>query len=686
MAIRYPAGFIIMVALLLGSCGRTGNTDEPVLKIEHGNLVMEVNREMKTRLTSTLPGAKPLMDSFQATEKLQAAGRELGSFDFEKVTESEVMGPVPGKEWTVEGSFADAGLKIHKVLTIRAYQDFPDLVSTRVSYTNTSAEDIFVEAWANNAYTVLSQGESPPFWAFQGSSSESRSDWVRPLEAGYYDKNYLGMNATDYGGGIPVTSVWRKDANVAVGHLAMVPKLVSLPTEITDTRLDVKIGVRDDFDARTRLKANDTLQTLETFVSVSKGDYFENLSRYSRLMQAKGITMAAPEEAAFEPVWCAWGYERQFTLREIIGTLPKVKELGFKWAVLDDGFQIAEGDWNANPDKFPGGNEEIKDLVDKIHSYGLKAKIWWTPLAADPGSKVLREHPDSKVTRQDGSPQFISWWDAYYLSPTKEATRAHTRETIRLFMDTWGFDGLKMDGQHMNAVAPDYSLDNPVKSSEGVPDFFHMIYDEARQIKPHAVVENCPCGTCMSYFNMAYMNQAVSSDPLSSWQIRHKGKTYKALVPHTAYYGDHVELSDGADDFASSFGVGAVLGTKFTWPKDNPAASDSYLLTPEKEQKWKKWITLYNAMMLSKADYLGELYDIGYDKPETHAIRKGGRMYYAFYAESWDAPVQFRGLKSDTSYKVRDYFNDTDLGEITGNNPTLQVTFDNFLLLEVSPQ
>ena len=586
----------------------------------------------------------------------------------------------------MQGTSEDPGIPIQKILTIRAYNDFPDLVSTRVRYINASDSDVFVDAWENNSYKLLPQPETPLFWAFQGSSTESRSDWVRPLKAGYYDKNFLGMNATDYGGGIPVTSVWRKDVNVAVGHLALVPKLVSLPTEVPEDGAVVRIGVREDFDARTRLKAKDTLTTLESFVSLSKGDYFENLSRYSHLMQSRGITLAEPEEAAFEPIWCAWGYERNFTLDEIVGTLPKVKELGLKWAVLDDGFQIAEGDWNANPDKFPRGNAEIKGLVDKIHSYGLKAKIWWTPLAADPGSKVLREHPHSKVTRKDGSPQFISWWDAYYLSPTKEATREHTLETVRLFMDSWGFDGLKMDGQHMNAVAPDYSLDNPLESVEGVPGFFRMIYDEARQLKPHAVVENCPCGTCMSYFNMAHMNQAVSSDPLSSWQIRHKGKTYKALVPHTAYYGDHVELSDGADDFASSFGVGAVLGTKFTWPKDNPDASNSYLLTPEKEKQWKKWIGLYNQLMLSKADYLGGLYDIGYDKPETHAIRKGGKMYYAFYADSWDAPVSLRGLEDNRHYKVRDYYNDTDLGEISGNNAAMGVTFNNFLLLEVSPE
>jgi alpha-galactosidase len=354
--------------------------------------------------------------------------------------------------------------------------------------------------------------------------------------------------------------------------------------------------------------------------------------------------------------------------------------------VLDDGFQIAEGDWDTNPDKFPKGNKGIKNLVDKIHDQGLKAKIWWAPLAADPQSKLLIENPDMLVIQKNGAPQFITWWDAYYLSPSKEKTIAHTKETIRMFMEEWGFDGLKMDGQHMNGVGLDYSLDNPKTAPESLPGFFKMIYDEARSIKPNAVVENCPCGACMSFFNMAHMNQAVSSDPLSSWQVRHKGKTYKALIPKTAYYGDHVELSDNANDFASSFGVGAVLGTKFTWPKDNPYASESFLLTPEKEILWKKWFSLYNEKMLSKENYLGSLYDIGYDKPETHVIKKENTMYYSFYAENWDGKIEFRGLDKNISYLVKDYFNNKDFGEITGDKPFIQTSFKNFLLLEVTPK
>ena len=49
------------------------------------------------------------------------------------------------------------------------------------------------------------------------------------MKAGFEQKNYLGMNAPDYGGGTPVVDVWCRDAGIAVGHVEMAPKLVSLP-------------------------------------------------------------------------------------------------------------------------------------------------------------------------------------------------------------------------------------------------------------------------------------------------------------------------------------------------------------------------------------------------------------------------------------------------------------------------
>jgi alpha-galactosidase len=221
---------------------------------------------------------------------------------------------------------------------------------------------------------------------------------------------------------------------------------------------------------------------------------------------------------------------------------------------------------------------------------------------------------------------------------------------------------------------------------EKLQDFFQAVYRTALQLNPEAVIELCPCGTSYSFFNMRSFNQAPASDPESSWQVRLKGKTLKALMgPSAAFAGDHVELSDGGDDFASTVGIGGIVSTKFTWPRD-PKPKDSFLLTPEREALWRHWIALYNERLLPRGIYRGSLYDIGFDKPETHVVEKDGRFYYAFYAREFDGSVPLRGLTA-ARYRVRDYFNDRELGEVAGGGrePRLPVAFRGSLLVEAIP-
>jgi len=89
--------------------------------------------------------------------------------------------------------------------------------------------------------------------------------------------------------------------------------------------------------------------------------------------------------------------------------------------------------------------------------------------------------------------------------------------------------------------------------------------------------------------------------------------------------------------------------------------------------------------MLSLGTYRGELYDIGYDRPETHAVQKGTVMYYAFYAPSYTGVVELRGLDK-RSYRIMDYVNNKDLGTIKGPKAELKVSFNKHLLIEVKPK
>jgi alpha-galactosidase len=107
-------------------------------------------------------------------------------------------------------------------------------------------------------------------------------------------------------------------------------------------------------------------------------------------------------------------------------------------------------------------------------------------------------------------------------------------------------------------------------------------------------------------------------------------------------------------------------------------------LTPERESLWRRWIALYNERLLPRGTYRGELYDIGFDKPEAHVVEKSGRLYYAFYARRWRGAVQLRGL-APGRYRLRDYFNERDLGEVTAPGASLPLAFERFVVLEAVP-
>jgi alpha-galactosidase len=639
------------------------------------------------KLHTELLGLTPM----SASESITMQGRQTVDFRLVRHRSRKITDKLgSGRQHIVTG-VADG---MSKELTITSYKDFPGVLVLQARYTNTASSPISISGWTNHHYSLPAKGPAkggePAFWSFQSGSYAKRPSWLLPLKEGFRQENFQGMNATDYGGGTPVADVWRRDAGLAVGHLDLKPKLVSLPVAMPDaSHAEISIEYKT---ART-LAAGDSMDTLRTFVAVHTGDYFNVLESYRKMMVAQGVRLPESPREAFDPIWCAWGYRRDFQPGQIYSALPIVKQLGFRWVTLDDGWQTAEGDWYLAKTKFPNGDRDMKAMVDRIHQDGFKAQLWWAPMSVDPGTDLIAKHPEWLLQDADGSPHKISYWNAFYLCPAVPEVRKNAADLTTKFIRDWGYDGLKLDGQFMNAAPPCHNPAHhhadPNESVEAAPLFFKAIFDAAIAAKPAAVVEFCPCGTSYSFFTLPYQNMAVASDPTSSWQVRTKGKTLKALMgDRIAYFGDHVELSDERQDFASSVGIGAVVGSEFTWPVGSGPIDRSGQrrndLTPERQQIWSKWLEIYKAKMLSQGEYLGNLYDIGFDVPETHAIRKDGKMYYSFFAKNFSGNVELRAL-GNRKYRIRDYVNGQDLGTVTGPKATLEVNFLKHLLLEATP-
>jgi alpha-galactosidase len=648
-------------------------------EIQSGNLRIEFDGQLRSRLVARFDKKETLLGPFSASESLAFGNKTLAEFSLTSQRHQRTSDNIGSAErLTLEGK---AGTLI-KTVSVTLYDDFPMMAFFDVQYTNAGATKLTIDSWTNNAYTVTAQrnSASPAFWSYQSGSYEKRPNWVLPLHVNFHQENYLGMNDSDYGGGTPVVDVWRRDVGVAVGHVDLKPRLVSLPVSMPDA---TQATLAVHFGKQITLDPAESFHTLRTFVAVHQGDYFRTLVEYRRFMMKQGFEMAKAPDDAYGAIWCAWGYGRSMQPQQLYDTLPTVKRLGFVWVTLDDGWQNNVGDWSVNPKKFPNGDADIKALVDRIHQEGFRAQLWWSPLSAVPDSDLLREHPDYELLNSDGSPRKVSWWDSYYLCPADQRVVEYHKALVRKILVDWGFDGLKLDGQDMNGVPacynPAHHHARPEESVEALPEFFRAIYDTAQSVKPGSLVEFCPCGTAYSFFTMPHFNMSVASDPRGSFQVRSKAKTLKALIGDTVpFFGDHVELSDGGNDFASTIGVGGVVGTQFVIPELAQKRSRSDL-TPAREKEFEKWLGIYREKMLSKGQYLGQLYDIGFDKPETQS------MYYAFFAEHWDGRIELRGLE-DRNYNVVDYVTGKSLARVVGPTAHLQVNFDRHLLLELQPE
>ncbi|HSZ00589.1 MAG TPA: glycoside hydrolase family 36 protein, partial [Terriglobales bacterium] len=442
------------------------------LQIQSSVLRIEFDRNLHSRIVALLDHSPKLLTPFSASERVTGVGRTWTDFALtssHRDTVTDAFGA--GERLSLTGLSGD----LRESISVTIYADFPSLAIFDVEYSNAGTAPLSIRSWSNNQYSLISfpTARGPAFWSYQSGSYKKRPDWVLPLRPGFRQENYLGMNASDYGGGTPIVDVWRKDIGLAVGHVEPGPRLISLPVSMPDAR-HARVAVRSNKE-RT-IEPGESFHTLRTFVSVHHGDYFRTLTEYRRLMMRQGFQMASAPDSAFGPIWCAWGYGRSVKLKQVYDTLPTVKKMGFSWVTLDDGWQNNYGDWAVDPKKFPHGDADMKALVDRIHAEGFKAQLWWSPLSAVLDSQLLKEHPDFLLLNQDGSKQKISWWNSFYLCPADRAVVEYHKALVRKILTEWGFDGLKLDGQHMNAVPPCYNPahhhKSPEDSVEALPDFF----------------------------------------------------------------------------------------------------------------------------------------------------------------------------------------------------------------------
>ena len=658
---------------------------------------------------------EPGVGSAAGSDYVVHDGQELQfTPDFGQAKVLEATGKLGrGKRVEIPGRpLAPSGIEVERTLVVEAYDDFPGIVLVTDSYKNVGASDFAIDSAVMQEHRFnasLADAKAKPYemWSFQGSSYDWGKDDVLKLARTSAQPNAMGdIVKGGYGGGIPVVAFWTGSVGEAIGHVETLPWTLSIPVKVeADGRVKASVTV----PVNAALKPGESYSSPRSFVAVYSGDFYEPLRMWSSVLQKEGWDIPKPSNEAYNVSWCGWGYEFNVTPKQMLGTVPKLKEMGIKWATLDDRWFDTYGDWNPRKDTFPG--DSIKQMTDDFHKQGILVQLWWLPLGVEDGerrteshkyvmSKVAQEHPDWLILDKNGKHARMTR-NLAVLDPSLPEVQAYFKQLTEKFIRDWGFDGSKLDNIYTVPACynPAHRHKSPQESVNAMGEVYKVIFQTTRAIKPESVTQACPCGTPPSLAWLPFIDQAVTADPVGAVQVRRRIKMYKALLgPQAAVYGDHVELSamtpkgggdwsEHGDDFASTLGVGGVPGTKFVWPDPGPKYAPVNL-TSQKEAHWKKWIGLYNEKMLSKGNFL-DLYVYGYDSPEAYAIEKDGKMYYAFFAPGngeWKGEVELRGLKAG-SYSVVDYVDGKDLGRVeAGPNGTakLKTEFKEHLLVEVS--
>ena len=658
---------------------------------------------------------EPEVGSAGGSDSIIHEGRELDFIpDFAKTKITEASGKL-GRGKRIElpaRPLAPSGTDIERTLVVEAYDDFPNIAFVSTTYKNVGTTDFQLDqVWMQQHRFGANQVDpnAPPYdmWSFQGSSYDWGKDDVFKLTRTSALPNVMGEAVKGgYGGGIPVVAFWTASVGEAIGHVETLPWTLSIPVKVEK---DGRVSASLTIPVNTVLKPGDTYSSPRSFVSVYNGDFYEPLRIWSSVLQKEGWDIPKPSSEAYNVSWCGWGYEFNVTPKQMLGTVPKLKELGIKWATLDDRWFDTYGDWDPRSDTFPG--DSIKQMVDEFHKQGILAQLWWLPLGVEDGqgrweshkyivAKIAKEHPDWLILDKNGKHARMTR-DLAALCPAVPEVQAYFKQLTEKFIRDWGFDGSKLDNIYSVPACynPAHHHKSPQDSVNAMAAVYKTIFETTRAIKPQSVTQACPCGTPPSLAWLPFIDQAVTADPVGAVQVRRRIKMYKALLgPQAAVYGDHVELSamtplghdnwsEHGSDFASTLGTGGVPGTKFVWPDPGPKFKP-VALTTEKEAHWKKWIGVYNEKMLSKGEFR-DLYVYGYDVPEAYAIEKDAKMYYAFFtdpAKPFSGEIELRGLQPGT-YDVLDYVDGKDLGTVqaeAGKPPRMKTDFKDHLLLEVS--
>lgn len=165
-----------------------------------------------------------------------------------------------------------------------------------------------------------------------------------------------------------------------------------------------------------KLEAGQTFTSPRVRLFLRHGlDVYGMLDQFTAMLRAEGQIPDpdAKERHAWwrEPLYCTWTDQtfaaevsppsdlREQASQPSDGPIQKIlnadfvrraaqmilaEKLPFRTILIDDGWQVARGQWEPHPERFP----DFRGLVDELHAMGFKVVVWWNWAEIDAAAQV----------------------------------------------------------------------------------------------------------------------------------------------------------------------------------------------------------------------------------------------------------------------------------------------------------
>lgn len=412
-----------------------------------------------------------------------------------------------------------------------------------------------------------------------------------------------------------------------------------------DGRAAIRIGV-DPETFRHVLAPNAAFAAPPGFVGVFSGD-LDAASAATRNLVERRLSLPKPFPEFPPAGFDTWGYGDKPDEATLHRLVDEAGALGAELFTLDAQWMPRLGDWQSDPANLPSG---VGALSERVHARGMRFGLWIALGSADPGARVLREHPDW-AARVGGAP-VVGDFGGWALCLADRRVRAWVLSEVDRLVDAWNVDWLLHDFHVVTRCDDErhghQAGDGDWASAAG----YESLLDEIHKRHPGLVLESCWDGGPLLDFSMTRRHHATNLNDENDAAGNRRALHGASLFLPPRYLGKYVGDDDAAPAdvrFLSGVGGGPFLlmGRPTGWDDATRAAARAAFDLFKALRTRAPGAVLYRPTEIPGA--------VAWDALLSYDASRGTGALLVFRAAGADASASFRlpGLETNATFDLR---------------------------------